>query len=1308
MVDEPPSKTSFTSGLQRLIRGVGLILVIFLLLMGMGQLATMRFGPRSVSAIVSQLRADYRPWTDEQVFAAVDNKLLEEARRDGDFSGEVVEGASFWLDPDTAEISLPAPEILPSATAEVVFTETPLPTDTLLATLTASALPSNTLGPSATAILSHTPSITGTPTPTRTTSHTPTATRTRTSTSTRTPTFTRTPTSAATILPTATRTRTPTNAPATATPTRTNTPLPTSTASLTPTPSSSATVTASVTPTYTSTPSVTFTPSSTLTGTPPPSSTLTSTPTETSTLTHTASPSRTATPTLTPTLTETPTPTLTPPIILVVNVIGDAPDANTADGLCETAVAGECSLRAAIEQANATVGANSIHFNIPGPGPHLIALTSALPLITEAVLIDGASEPDFVSNANQPIVIIDGNDLAADGLRLTATADGSSIRGLVIRDFAGNGIRINSDSNGHNLTGNYIGALNTLGQFVAGEQNASAAIRVDGSNTTIGGVGMGLGNVLAGNNYSGLSFPFGSANNVVIGNYIGVAADGTTAVPGTSFGVIAWNGATQIRIGGAAAGEGNIIANAQVGVLVDDFPTNTMNISILGNSIYNHSQIGIDLDNDSVTVNDADDSDGGPNGLQNYPVLISASTNGSQFVVHGALTSTASALFRLEFFANAAASPNGFGEGARYLGAYTAATNTDGVLHFSALLPVTVSPWEWVSATATDPNGNTSEFSAAIAPALTFVVNTVTDAPDANTADGLCETFTPGECTLRAAIEQANATTGFNAIWFNLPGAGPHTLAISSALPVMTDVVAIDGRTEPDYAGAPVIELNGASAGAGASGLQLYSGASGSTVHGLAINGFSGGSAIRLIDSANNLIAANYLGTDVTGSAAHANQTGVFIFGAGAVRNLVGGPTPADRNIISGNNVDGIQILSSASHNLVIGNYIGLDVTGAAVISNTNQGIAIFGGAFSNLVGGPLAVERNLISGNGGEGIRLAGIGTDNNLIQGNYIGTDVTGLLDVGNGVDGIFVTNDAAYNIIGGATAGAGNLIAGNTDDGVQFRHGSSHNRVEGNWIGVAADGLTLLGNGDDGIRVQDDATLSVNNALLGNWIAASGNQGIDIGADGVTPNDADDSDAGSNNLQNFPELSAATTTGSQLTVTGTLTSTAGMTFRIEFFANAIPEISGHGEGQRYLGAYIAATDVNGILNFSVMLTATVAATETVTATATDANGNTSEFGPNVVVLSAGGLNRMNRTEARLVLPKNEPQAALRYRNQNVSLGNTACNRLSHTNKPSGHLARSTWSSAFSRAASGVSARRGKKVRSRAMAARWFTSVA
>ena len=291
-------------------------------------------------------------------------------------------------------------------------------------------------------------------------------------------------------------------------------------------------------------------------------------------------------------------------------------------------------------------------------------------------------------------------------------------------------------------------------------------------------------------------------------------------------------------------------------------------------------------------------------------------------------------------------------------------------------------------------------------------------------------------------------------------GSGPRTIVLASALPAITDAVVLDAGTQEGFSGTPLIEVNGASMGGG---ITLQSGSSGSVVRGFVINRFSGSGLFVASGSNGNTIAGNWIGTDASGTADQGNNgDGILIDGDD---NVVTG------NLISGNNNDGIQINGGATGNRVLGNLIGTSRFGDVALANTGAGINIFGGG--NTVGGTMAGERNVISGNF-QGISISTAQAVGNVVQGNYIGTDVTGTLDRGNTSDGVRIFDGARGTVIGGTAPGAGNLISGNNGDGLEISGANtSGNLVQGNLIGTAAGGGGPRPNSGAGVRISAGAT-------------------------------------------------------------------------------------------------------------------------------------------------------------------------------------------------------------------------------------------
>jgi hypothetical protein len=433
-----------------------------------------------------------------------------------------------------------------------------------------------------------------------------------------------------------------------------------------------------------------------------------------------------------------------------------------------------------------------------------------------------------------------------------------------------------------------------------------------------------------------------------------------------------------------------------------------------------------------------------------------------------------------------------------------------------------------------------------------------------------------GPGSLRQAILDANANPGLDTIAFDIPGAGVHTISPSSNLDTITDPVVIDGYSQPgssvntDPVGTNAvlrIELDGTIVGGGFS-LGLNLAAPGCTVQGLVVNGW--GSGIRTFGTGGNVIRGNFLGTDPTGTVAKPNGTAI---GISASNDLVGGTSPADRNLVSGNTA------------------------------------GTFGGAIE--IGGAA-----------------------NATIQGNLVGTDASGLLAVPNG-DGIYSNMPAT---IGGASPGAGNVISGNSLDGLFVQAAVV---IQGNKIGIGADGVTPLGNGSQGVDIHESSGASiggigageanviadnrssgvlvsssgVHNLIRGNSIFGNG-IGIDLNGDGPSPNDAGDADNGANNLQNYPIIQSLTT-GATTHVVAKFRSVASTTYDLDWYVN--PACSRFPrellQGETYVLSTQVTTDDVGNATIDADLPFATQAGERVTVTASDPAGNTSEFAQRIV---------------------------------------------------------------------------------------------
>ncbi len=364
----------------------------------------------------------------------------------------------------------------------------------------------------------------------------------------------------------------------------------------------------------------------------------------------------------------------------------------------------------------------------------------------------------------------------------------------------------------------------------------------------------------------------------------------------------------------------------------------------------------------------------------------------------------------------------------------------------------------------------------------------------AGTAYGTVYTVTntndTGNGSFRWAILEANANAGADTVEFNIPGSGPHTIQPLSALPTLSESVVIDGYSQLDAVPATAsnpavlqIAVDGASLGGSGVGIKIS--ALDCKISGLCIRDCME-YGIHIHYGGYALISGCYIGTDITGqNRAGGWDSSINIFNAS--NNTIGGTNPASRNLISGTNGDGIDITSGSTGNVIQGNCIGTDVSGSSILYNGGSGIALTL-ASGNTIGGTVPGAGNVISGNHSQGISLSN--SLNHVVQGNYIGTDRTGMIDLGNTYDGILLNN--VDNItIGGSPAAARNIISGNGDDGIGIVSGSSGSLVQGNYIGTDATGTAALGNDGYGMEIDGAPgnTIGGTAAGAGNILSSNG---------------------------------------------------------------------------------------------------------------------------------------------------------------------------------------------------------------------------
>jgi Bacterial Ig-like domain (group 3) len=422
--------------------------------------------------------------------------------------------------------------------------------------------------------------------------------------------------------------------------------------------------------------------------------------------------------------------------------------------------------------------------------------------------------------------------------------------------------------------------------------------------------------------------------------------------------------------------------------------------------------------------------------------------------------------------------------------------------------------------------------------------------------------------SFRQALLDANSTAGLDTITFNIPGAGVHTITTPATdLPNITSPVLIDGYTQPGSAP----NTNALNAGINAV-LQIEIAiTSGGDLH---IGAGADGTTIRglvinnqfdeISLSANNVtIAGNFIGTNASGTLGKRGTIGI-VAQSTASNLTVGGPAAADRNLISGHIFYGVQLPApSTTGHLIQGNYIGTDISGTLSL-DTPTSLQL---ALADM--GGVSVLDNLISGNSGGGVHTISSTT----LRGNLIGTKRDGTSALPNGYG---VLLQGIGSTVGGSAAGQPNIIAFNTGNGVNVDFASSGNRISQNSIySNTALGITLTGTG------------------------------VPLANDAGDP----DSNAG-NHGQNYPVIASGAIVALSATISGSINSNASTALHLEFFANAACDATGNGEGQTFIGSTDVTTNASGNATFGPLVLAVPAGQSVITSTATSPAGDTSEF--------------------------------------------------------------------------------------------------
>jgi hypothetical protein len=867
---------------------------------------------------------------------------------------------------------------------------------------------------------------------------------------------------------------------------------------------------------------------------------------------------------------------------------------------------GPGSLRQAMLDANAVTEPATIVFAIPATDPGFIDVDSllaggdsenvafliqplgALPEINNPVAgitLDARTQSTITGDTNPlgPEIILEGNGQQMSGI-VVASGD-HTIAGFNIRRFSQAGIRIRGGDR-NVVMGNYVGTQ-PRGDL-ATELNNGWGILVDegAANNRIGTNGDGTDdvaerNLVSGNQLSGIGIRgVGSDNNVVAGNYVGTNAAGSAALANANRGIDLGAGAKGNRIGTNADGqhdlaEGNLISGNSwegIGISGEGTTNNVVAGNLIGTDVTGKLDLGNAFRGIAIFNSASRNTIGGGGPARRN--IISGNDSGGINITSSAFENHVSGNFVGTDDSGTLALAN-IGAGVRMgVGAHhnTIGTNADG--------------------TGDELEGNLIS---------------------ANTSYG---------------VHVTGANNANNVIAGNLIGTDHTGIA---DLGNSQRGIAIEDGARDVTVGGTVPSARNVISGNGTGGIRITPVTGGATT--------------------NVVIIGNYIGTSSAGNAAVTNNGFGVLIESGAGGNRIGTDgdglhDAVEGNLISGNNNSGVRIIGGVN-NVVAGNLIGLNAAGSVALTNAGNGVSLGQGATGNRIGTngdgvSDELERNVISGNTNRGIRLTDEGTAGNVVAGNFLGTNATGTVPIGNFSDGIGIELGAKANRVGTDGNGKGdaaerNIIAGNGGAGINLLDpGTSLNVIAGNTIGTNAADTTDLGNILDGIRLQNGAhdnkiggpgalanTIAFNkrngvalfasagtgNAIAGNSIFSNGLLGIDLGDDGLTPNDVEDADAGPNRGQNWPTL-APVLIGRSLTVDYTLHTApehAAYPITIELY---VADAAGQ-EGQTLLRTIVHTTlDAALPRRLSFVPSVAIDGEMRIVGTATDAAGNTSEF--------------------------------------------------------------------------------------------------
>jgi hypothetical protein len=642
-------------------------------------------------------------------------------------------------------------------------------------------------------------------------------------------------------------------------------------------------------------------------------------------------------------------------------------------------------------------------------------------------------------------------------------ASNTTIAGNLIAANGNSGVWITGGARNTLVVGNIIG---TNVSQTAGLGNAYFGILMDfgTSGNIIGGTSASAGNVIAGNGTASTSQLFygnvamvgaGTSNNLVEGNEIGTNAGGATTLnPGDSIGLGIVGGAADNTVGGTAPGAGNVIS---------------------GNASY-----GVDIVGQGTSGNLIEGNFIGMNAVGEWAV-----TNGYDGVIvsGGASRNTIGSPLAAGRNIISANGTNTVAGGPAYPGVMLTGPGTSANLVEGNFIGI--------DGAGTTAMGN---YGSGVA---------VEDGADNNTIGGAL----PGEGNVIAANGSplvARPGSGF--------GSGININAFGAPV---TGTLIEGNRIGTDASGTrPLGNL--------LDGVNIEAGCSGNTVGGTGpsagnVISANGGSGVQITGTGTgaNVVEGNKVGTDVSGSHPLGNAVNGITIDSAAAGNTIGGTAAGSLNVISANVHKAVLITDAGTDdNVVEGNFIGTDATGYHALGNGGAGVALASGAQFNTVGGTTAAARNVLAASAGNGVIIGGTGTkgattSHNVAEGNFIGTDRTGLAALGEGIAGVNIEAGAQFNTVGGTTAAARNIISGNRFGVYIGGIGASDNLVEGNFIGTDVTGIRALGNTSIGVCIVAGAsgnTIGGTSAAARNVISGNAGPGVAIDGSGTTGNDVE----------------------------------------------------------------------------------------------------------------------------------------------------------------------------------------------------------